>query len=285
MREIVIRNWDELQREIFRGVWDEDIRRYRDNCVYRGVSDAAWSLVPSLNRVCAHDLSLEYQMLRSFRKYGYADLQHVTSFWQMLAMAQQFGLPTRLLDWTYSPLVAAHFATENQRLFDRDGAIWCVHVDQMNRLLPDKLQAMLKAERCNIFTLEMLDKIGDRLDALKQFSNEPYALFFEPASAVNRIANQYALFSLCSENDHALDSVAHSEDCFRRIIIPASVKLEIRDKLDYINISERMIYPGLDGICKWITRRYADLGHMNGRDREAEETEIEGASGKTGKVY
>ena len=49
-------------------------------------------------------------------------------------------------------------------------------------------------------------------------------------------------------------------DAFRRIIIPAEVKLEIRDKLDYINISERMIYPGLDGICKWITRRYAALG-------------------------
>ncbi len=270
MRETVVRSWDELQKEIFSGVWDESIRRYRDNRVYRGVGDAGWQLVPSLNRVCAHDLSLEYQMLRSFRKYGYADLQHVTSFWQTLAMAQQFGLPTRLLDWTYSPLVAAHFATENQGLFDRDGAIVCVHVDRMNELLPDRLKAMLKAERCNIFTLEMLDRIGDRFDALRQISDEPFALFFEPASAVNRIANQYALFSLCSENDHALDSVAHSERCFSRIIIPARVKLEIRDKLDYINVSERMIYPGLDGICKWITRRYADLGHLYGADGGAD---------------
>ena len=49
-------------------------------------------------------------------------------------------------------------------------------------------------------------------------------------------------------------------NCFKRIIIPKEVKLEIRDKLDYINISERMIYPGLSGICKWITRRYANLG-------------------------
>ena len=36
----------------------------------------------------------------------------------------------------------------------------------------------------------------------------------------------------------------------------------VYDKLDYINISERMIYPGLDGICKWITRRYAALGPL-----------------------
>ena len=46
------------------------------------------------------------------------------------------------------------------------------------------------------------------------------------------------------------------------------IKLEIRDKLDYINISERMIYPGLDGICKWITRRYSNLGPVYNRKEE-----------------
>ena len=42
------------------------------------------------------------------------------------------------------------------------------------------------------------------------------------------------------------------------------------DKLDYINISERMIYPGLDGVCRWITRRYSALGPQYNRipDRE-----------------
>ena len=60
----------------------------------------------------------------------------------------------------------------------------------------------------------------------------------------------------------------------KRIIIPKEVKLEIRDKLDYINISERMIYPGLDGVCKWITRRYAALGPMyNRKPQEQREKE------------
>ena len=260
MQETIIHNWDELQSAIFDGVWDPQILRYRDNCVYRGMSDCHWGLSPSLNRACAHDMTLEHQMLRSFRKYGYADLKNVTSFWQMLAMAQQYGLPTRLLDWTYSPLVAAHFATEDQDAFDRDGVIWCVHVDKMNCQLPSSLAQMLEKERGHIFTMEMLDKIGDSFAALEGISPQPFALFFEPASAVNRIANQYALFSLCSDPQTPINALPGGEDCFRRIIIPAAVKLEIRDKLDYINISERMIYPGLDGICKWITRRYAALG-------------------------
>ena len=130
----------------------------------------------------------------------------------------------------------------------------------MNLLLPDRLNDMLRAERCNVFSMEMMDRVGDGFDELKAVSALPFGLFFEPASAVNRIANQYALFSLCSDPTVTLDALPGARDCFRRIVIPARVKLEIRDKLDYINISERMIYPGLDGICKWITRRYAALG-------------------------
>ena len=271
MQEIVIRGWDELQTAIFDGVWDAGILRYRDNCVYRGMSDHSWGLLPSLNRVCAHDLTLEKPMLRSFRKYGYADLQDVSSFWQLLAMAQQFGLPTRLLDWTYSPLVAAHFATEDQTAYDRDGIIWCARIDGINRQLPPRLQEMLRAERGVIFTMEMMDHIGEGFDALYAVSSTPFALFFEPASTVNRIANQYALFSVCSDPARAIDTLPGTEDCFRKIIIPADVKLEIRDKLDYINISERMIYPGLNGICKWIARRYAALGPKYNRPAPSRE--------------
>lgn len=262
IQEVVIHNWAELQSVIFDGVWNESILRYRDNRVYRGMSNRKWDLYPSLNRACPHDLTLEKQMIRSFKKYGYADLNQVSSFWQLLAMAQQYGLPTRLLDWTYSPLVAAHFATEDQNAYGKDGVIWCVDVDSMNGQLPGVLKKMLIAERGSIFNMEMLDRVGESFDALQSLSQTPFALFFEPASAVNRIANQYALFSVCSDPAVAISDLPGVAPYFKRIIIPASVKLEIRDKLDYINISERMIYPGLDGICKWITRRYADLGPM-----------------------
>jgi hypothetical protein len=272
VREILIRDWDELQRAMFDGIWDDRIMRYRANRVYRGMADKSWGLTPSLNRVCAHDLTLEASVIRSFRKYAYADLAHYSSIWQILSLAQHHGLPTRLLDWTYSPLVAAHFATEDVSLYDRDGAIFSLDVAKTNALLPARMREALFATRSHIFSVELLDQLAPSLEALRS-EGAPYALFFEPASMLDRIINQYALFSVTSEPGAAFDDIFSClSDCAVKLIIPKYAKLEIRDKLDYINISERMIYPGLDGICKWITRRYAALGPAYNRRGEGEET-------------
>ena len=73
-------------------------------------------------------------------------------------------------------------------------------------------------------------------------------VFLEPASVVNRIANQLPS-SVTSDPCSIIDELPNLKDAFLRIIIPSEIKLEIKDKLDYINISERMIYPGLDGVC------------------------------------
>ena len=269
MLEIVIQNWDDLQRAVFDDVWDEKIMRYRANRIYRGAADKDWRLVPSLNRVCAHDLGLEQAIIRSFRTYGYTDLAQYTGFWQLLPVAQHYGLPTRLLDWSYSPLVAAHFATEDTDAYDRDGAIWCIDATEVKHRLPKRLRKRLEEANCNIFSLGLLEEEVRDFAEMQALSPEPYALFFEPASMLDRIANQYALFSVVSDPGVLLSDILEQQEIdYYKIIIPREVKLEIRDKLDYINISERMLYPGLDGICRWIARQYSALGPKYNRRRD-----------------
>ena len=53
------------------------------------------------------------------------------------------------------------------------------------------------------------------------------------------------------------DWLSHHPELFRKIIIPAHLKREIRDKLDQANINERMLFPGLDGLSQWLTRYYS----------------------------
>ena len=44
----------------------------------------------------------------------------------------------------------------------------------------------------------------------------------------------------------------------RRILIPAELKWEVRDRLDQPNISERVLFPALDGLSAWLRRYYHD---------------------------
>ncbi|MBR3167508.1 MAG: FRG domain-containing protein [Erysipelotrichaceae bacterium] len=267
MKEIVIHSFEELQEVIFADCYDENLGRYRNNRVYRGVCDKDYFLCSKLNRICGHNLSLEQSILRSFKKYGFADIKEFTSVWQLLAMGQHYGLPTRLLDWSYSPLVAAHFATEDIYMYDRDGVIYSLDLNEAKADLPDDLRKELDTSGSHVFTIAMLERHFKTLDELNNYSEKPFYLFYEPASQSDRMANQYALFSVCSDTSANFAELLQ-ETCSNslyRIIIPKEIKLEIRDKLDYINISERMIYPGLDGICRWITRHYADLGTNTGK--------------------
>lgn len=267
MKEQIIHNYEELQKIIFADCYDEKTLRYRNNYVYRGVGRSYFGLISTLNRVCGHNLNLETPILRSFGKYGYADINNINSFWQLVAMGQHYGLPTRLLDFTYSPLVAAHFATEDIEYYDCDGAIYCFDLSEVQKQLPQCLKEVLSENDTEVFTISMLDKQIKNFKEMQALKKEPYFLFYEPASSSDRMANQYALFGVSSDPHYSLANLMEQCPSLSRIIIPKEVKLEIRDKLDYINISERLIYPGLDGICRWITRRYANLGPLYGKKK------------------
>jgi hypothetical protein len=79
----------------------------------------------------------------------------------------------------------------------------------------------------------------------------------EPPAVDRRILNQFALFSLMSSPAAHLDEwlEQHPELC-RKVRIPAKLKWEIRDNLDQANINERVLFPGLDGLSRWLARYY-----------------------------
>jgi len=262
---IEVQSWSELMDALFHDSWSKGLQRFRSSYVYRGLENRHYDLTSTLNRL--GESHLEKHLLRNFRKYSQIEDEN-KSIWNWLALAQHHGLPTRLLDWTYSPLVALHFATANFLHFDRDGMIWAVNYVDTKEYLPDQLVSIIDDEGSHIFTAEMLDRAVSSIPELQTLKKEDFAVFFEPPSLDQRIVNQYAVFSMMSNPNRTISEwLSTTEVRYFCIVIPAELKWEIRDKLDQSNINERVLFPGLDGLARWLKRHYRDTrqkGMRNG---------------------
>jgi hypothetical protein len=280
LASIRVERWVDLIREIYFEPVNEELKRHRSQHVYRGMTDERYGIEPGLMRVGEHFADVEMLLFNDFRKYAHRDASPGNSFWNWLAVAQHRGLPTRLLDWTFSPFVALHFATSNLGAGDpgHDAVIWAVNYVETNKLLSDRLARTLQETRKNIFSVDMLDKTVPDLKALDTFEPIEFILFMEPPSLDERIVNQAALFSVMSRPparkskkpsqlpptvDEFLESKQRElggPKFFKKIIIASNLKWEIRDRLDQANITERVLFPGMDGLSFWLKRHYTKRG-------------------------
>jgi hypothetical protein len=262
-----VSSWNELNDYLFANTWDASKKRFRGSFAYRGVGDASYPLSTSLMRLGKMYPNLERNLLKQFQKYAQEGIVQNDTDWHWLSVAQHHGLPTRLLDWTHSPLVALHFATQNlERHKDKDAAVWKVNYAQVHDLLQNSQVASLRRLGARIFSVDALAETIKNLNDLDSLSapNFSVAVFFEPPSIDDRIVNQFAYFSAISDNQMSFDTwlqlplVTNRVDA-TKIIIPASLKWEIRDKLDQSNINERILVGGLDGLCSWLKRHYMPM--------------------------
>jgi hypothetical protein len=258
-RTVTPSSWTELLELLFAGAWDEDLRRHRLKNAFRGCGVAGSGLATSLTRIGGNFAAKEPHLVRNFRKYAHPVSPGEQSLWNWLALAQHHGLPTRLLDWTFSPYVALHFATWGMDDMDAAGEIWCVDFGETNRHLPKALRKTLEEEGSQVFSGDMLWRHARSLPDLDGLASEPFVLFLEPPSLDERIVNQAALFSLMSSAEGRLDVwLEEHPEAYRRICLPASLKWEVRDKLDQANVTERVLLPGLDGLSRWLKRYYTN---------------------------
>jgi hypothetical protein len=256
--DIRVNSWNELNDRLYAGSWQEPMGRFRSTFAFRGMSRASADLTTTLVRLGEPYGRQEGHLLRNFRKYATRDAVPGDSVWNWLALAQHHGLPTRMLDWTFSPYVAMHFATMELDDFDRDGAIWCVDYVKVHALLPRELKKVLKDEDADVFTAEMLSRVAGTLPEFDALSGkDDFTVFLEPPSLDDRIVNQFALFSMMSSPTVKLHEwIADRPGLGFRIILPTELKWEVRDKLDQANITERVLFPGLDGLSRWLKRYY-----------------------------
>src|SRR5690606_37644352 len=192
---------------------------------------------------------------RNFARYSrpYLSAPPVND-WELLVLAQHHGLPTRLLDWTYSPLVAAHFATFDREI-DADRTIWRLDWMAVHRKFGLPPIALLIEDLAGLFESE------GEFTPWRLFAGDPanreFACMIEPPSLSTRIVAQAAVFTLCSSRDESFDAFLRRHGLTAALTgfrIPAREVDRFRDQLDMANADERRLFPYLDGLAKHLTR-------------------------------
>lgn len=198
--------------------------------MYRGLEKYDYPLIPGIGRLLNHKsflnnkaklLKFEQSAFDEFRISSYSELRETDKF-VLLAVAQHHGLKTRLLDWTFSPLVALFFAVENEEKYNKDGAL-----------------AVLQSHfPFNNFG-EAKSPFDDKL--------EDYHFVFTPALSP-RIRAQQGIFQLFKDPTTAFEEAPY----LVKYKIPANAKKEIKSELNDLGITYKTLFPDLDGLCKSI---------------------------------
>ena len=262
IRVIDVKQLNDLTPLITDQDWRPDLNRYRSWHVYRGMSDVSFRLTTSLWRNCREKSgALEMAILKNFTKYAAREDPSIEkSVWRQMILGQHHGLPTRLLDWSHSSLIALHFAVTEADMDDmetHDSVVWRIDMTELHAMLPDKYIQVLRANRTNIFSVDMLAQTAPTPELYDRDMGDHSMVVIEPPSIDMHIINQYSFFSVIPEGirdpEDFLDKNTHNTE---KYVIRREIRWRVRDMLDQQNISERIVYPGLDGLSRWIGRHY-----------------------------
>ena len=197
-------------------------------------------------------VEVERLVLRRFKTRAHLFVPEATlpsdmnplDWWTLM---QHYRAPTRILDWTHSPLVALYFAVVNR--WDEDGVIWSFQ----RRSLGDKSEEMFGP----------MPKHAPYLNEVWWQSNDPPArlVAFDRPRLTERMLAQQGTFTICQDilTDHgvAVEGIMPGWEPKQgeevgilksRSVIPAKVKMDLLKTLNYMNVTAAVLFPGIDGL-------------------------------------
>ena len=233
--------WDEFKAWIGEGL--NEPRRW----LFRGHRDQEWTLTSRFHREApAVGMDLKqflsvilpevYHQLSSDLDVEF-DLRKFHGQVSLLSILQHHGFPTPLLDWTYSPYMAAYFGFR-----------------EVNSRSPS-------SDAIKIFVFEYMawyEEFGNNAEILQ---DAPYVFFIKPLARYNpRLINQKGAFTFSNVGrleDHFVDSEEFPGAFLPKVIrIPVSERPRAIRELDMMGVNDRALFPGMDGSCTGLRSRF-----------------------------
>ena len=194
--------------------------------LFRGEASTTYLLRPKYGRAQANyqknDLPNELKILDEFkRRAAPMTVQDPQNDWEWLALAQHFGLATRLLDWTENPLVGFYFAITDWK-------------KKWNR---------------TVYVLDG-DRVEEADEKLSPFEIENVVLY-RPKHIAPRITAQGGVFTV-----HPKPSNPFVDDCVQKWIIKDTFLHEMFGMLTSYGINDASVFPDLDGLARYLNQTY-----------------------------
>jgi hypothetical protein len=232
--------------------WKEFLERITDspfhNWAFRGQRDARAPLFSALSRyliIYGIDRRAwseqEERILRIFKRKAIHFLDHIPEFdddLQWLALMQDHGAPTRLLDFTWSPYVAAFFALHNAT---EDAAIWVCNPFEIREVDERRIKKM-NPELPGNFRRFLLP------------GKTPFVWIGEPHAMNRRLIAQSGTFIVPGILGRPLEDILQEypnpEKTLLKLVLPTKLRTEGMRELYKMNITQASLFPDLDGLAR-----------------------------------
>jgi FRG domain len=232
-KEFKINSFEELILKLKNFALHDKVKTTR---LYRGHQETNWELLPKIGRPefrIPPFLEVEKEILNDFRRMA---VQHNTEIknytnWDLIALAQHHGLPTRLLDWTSNPLAALWFAFNIKENISGERCIWGLAVD-------DTFYADLE--------------------------NDPFTqartVIFRPNHVTNRITAQSGWFTnhkYLQDKNAFIPFEKHKTYApkLAKFTFANNLRIEILKTLELLGVNNYTMFPDLDGLTAYIEWR------------------------------
>jgi|SRR5579872_7287984 len=273
----VCRSWNDVARELdsFPALplefndEDGEPQPMAPRWAFRGQANSSWPLLTSLERLGQEiDSGIEeHALIRAFKakaRLYVAGVPDTEDALEWLALMQHHGVPTRLLDFTYSPYLAAYFALRDDESGAQFAEIWGIRLDRLDcaaRAVYGLLGNVKDSTGLLKFPLQLRKRALSRTwgDALV-FDKNGFIVSVNVRSENARLSHQQGVFLLNGAKFPFQESLFRMmRDCndtwLRRIWIDRRIREDALRKLFQMNIHELALFPDLDGLAKFVRQR------------------------------